>query len=173
MLAFDPYKHHRPLNDTQQATHRIYACSALRRSPLSTVTGHDLSSHRNLPYMSSSAHLNLSAAMSQSRLSVCARVRGRGSKRAHTAFHHRLADQVDGGRAATQAAAIRYGRWWIGSPTLQLSCVLSTSHATRGPSRHRSRGLHTTPCCKPLHCGMHRHQIQLATTCPVVDIHCQ
>ena len=82
------------------------------------------------------------------------------------------ADRVHGGRAATQAAAVRIGRWWIGSPTLQPSCVHSTSHTTRGPSRHRSCELHAMPRCKPLHHGVCCCCLQRPTTCPVIDIHC-
>ena len=68
--------------------------------------------------------------MSRSRLvSIRAQVQGRGSKRTRTSLRNRLADGVDGGRAAAQAAAVRIGRWWIGSPTLQPSYVLVTGDA--------------------------------------------
>jgi len=146
----------------------------MRSTIMCAATGHDLCRPRYLR-RSSTAH-SMACEHATHEVSGHAPVLcgAFDPKREHTSFRpiSCLGDRVGGGRAATQAAAVRIGRWWIGSPTLQPSCVHSTSHATRGPSRHRSCELHAMPRCKPLHHGVCCCCLQRPTTCPVIDIHC-
>ena len=46
---------------------------------------------------------------------------------------------------------------------------MSLARATRGRSVDRSRSTHATPRSKPLHSRSHHHQMQLPTTCPVIE----
>jgi hypothetical protein len=72
-------------------------------------------------------------------------------------------------RRTAQTEPVRHGR---ATPNQPLTARVRVTRAVRGRSCDHPRSPHAPKQSKALHCRVHHHQLQWATTCPVIDV-CQ